>query len=126
MNTLKALLIGTVASAMLFATSSCTVEEGFGGDATISGQVTYPGGEATGAVVYVAYGTDEATEVYDHSTVADENGNYELGGLQKGDYFVDAKLVEKKDEFETEFNTPGYAVSIAEKKAEVTLDIELN
>jgi hypothetical protein len=124
MKAMKILSIG-IAVLAIFATSSCTVEEGFGGKSTISGKVTYPGGAAEGAIVYIAYGTTEATTVYDHSTVADEDGNFELGGLQKGDYFVDAKLVIVRDEFEQEFNTPGFAVTVGEKKADIALDIEL-
>lgn len=119
------LLICLIASFTLISLSSCTKEEGPGGKATISGTVTYPDGPASGAIVWIAYGTNESTMSYDHSTVADANGNYELEGLETGDYFIDAELTLYQGEFKVEFNTAGYAVTIGEKKADIKLDIEL-
>ena len=126
MKAIKQLAIFLLLVLFVVTQTSCTKEEGFGGKAPISGTVSYPDGTASGAIIYIAYGTKEATSVYDHSTTADANGHYELGGLQPGDYFVDAQLKVDKGNFDVEFNSPGYGVTIGESKADITLDIELN
>ena len=125
MKTLKILLLGVIISLTVGFLSSCSKDEGFGGDATISGKVTYPGGVADGAVVKIAFGTKDATTVFDHSVVTDENGFYEFGGLEVGDYFIDAEYIVFYDNFSTTFNTAGYAVTLEDKNADETLDIEL-
>lgn len=102
--------------------NSCSKDEGLGGMAKVSGNVTYPGGAASGAIVKITYGTKDATSNFDHATVADESGNYKLDGLEKGDYFIDAEYT---DQYGNNFNTPGYAITIGDKKADLKVDIEL-
>lgn len=123
MKALKFITLFLIVPLTILSLSSCTKDAGFGGKAKISGKVTYNGDPASGAVVYIAYGTKDATEVFDNSTVADENGNYKIEGLQTGDYFIDAKLTIDKDNFNLKLDSPGYGVTVGEKKGEIALDI---
>ena len=54
---------------------------------SISGNVTYPGGAADGAVVFLA-ASDVATTSFIASTVANASGAYSFGNLTAGNYFV--------------------------------------
>ena len=53
----------------------------------VSGAVTYPGGTAAGAVIYLANSATPTTN-YDWVTVANENGQYSISDLGAGDYFI--------------------------------------
>jgi len=57
----------------------------------ISGTVTYPDGNATGAVVYLAKNATAATTAYDLMTVADASGAYAFENLEVGSYFLFAE-----------------------------------
>jgi hypothetical protein len=123
-NIMKTKFIYTfvMAIAMMFAATSCTEDEGFEGKASISGKVTYANGAAVGAVVTIKFGTTVATDAFDYTTVADGSGSYSFQGLQKGEYFVDADLVDVNGHA---FTTSGYAIEIGAPKSEVTVDISL-
>ena len=106
----------------MFIMQSCAKEEGVGGKKEINGTVSYTGGTAGGAIIYIAYGTKDATSDFDFSTVADDNGKYTFPALEVGDYFIDAEYT---DDNGFEFNTAGYGVTIGEKKGELEVNIML-
>lgn len=105
-----------------FAISSCTKDPGPGGAATIMGTVTNTDGAVDGAVVYITYGTLEKADAYDNTTTTSSDGTYSIGGLAKGDYYVEASYVSEQG---YTFISTGYSVTIGGKKSEVTVDIEL-
>ena len=106
----------------------CTKEAGVTGKKTIAGAVLYKNGAsgtndpAISAAVYITYGTNTASGYYDQSTLTDSEGNYSIKGLQKGDYFIRAEYT---DSHGFNYTTPGYGVSIKDKKGELKLDIIL-
>lgn len=106
----------------LFMLPACKKEAGIDGKKEIHGKVTYTGGAAIGAIVYITYGATESTGSYDNSTVADASGLYEFKNLALGDYFIDAEYTDEND---FTFNTAGYTVTVGSKKGEVDVDIVL-
>lgn len=107
---------------------SCKKEAGIGGNKTISGKVLYLNGAtnsmeiANGAAVMISYGTQSSSSVYDQTVLANTNGEYHFDGLRKGDYFVTAEFTDANG---FRYTTAGYAVTAANKKETLTLDINL-
>ncbi len=112
--------------ALFFA--GCKKEAGPGGKNTISGTVVYKNGvsgtnDAAGmATVRIAYGTNEATESFDQSILADESGKFKIEGLNKGKYFIKATY---SDGNGFAYSTPGYGITIENKKKNIELNITL-
>ena len=121
MKTIKLMSVLVIA-ALAVTMTSCTKEEGFTGKGKIEGTVTYPGGNASGAVVSIAFGATEETTDFDYSTVTDSTGKYSFEALSKGDYFVDATY---SDNLGYTFQTGGAHVELGSDKSEVTVDLEL-
>ena len=120
MKTIKFFIIVT---AMLVSIASCKKEPGFEGKKEIFGTVNVGGTAVEGAIVYIAFDTDVATETYSSSTTTDATGNYRFYALAKGSYFVDAKYTNDKG---ANFYTDGSIVEIGKKKGEVQADLTLN
>ncbi len=121
MKTIKSISVIMLA-AITMTLTSCTKEEGFTGKGTISGVVTYPGGNASGAVVSIAFGSTSETTAYDYSTVTDSTGAYSFEALSKGDYFIDATYT---DDLGYTFQTGGAHVELGSDKSEVTVNLAL-
>ena len=85
MKPLKAFLLIVLVS--VFSFSSCTETDDPEIFYDISGNVTYPDGVASGALVYLVLGSTPSTNYVD-VTVADETGNYSFDNLSVGDYFL--------------------------------------
>ena len=106
----------------------CKKEEGIIGKKVVTGTVYFKNGvtgtndPAASAVVYVSCGTTTASGSYDQTTTSDSNGKYIIRGLRKGDYFITAEYT---DSHGFEYSTPGYAITIKNKKSELSLDIML-
>ena len=120
MKTLKFFIIAT---AMLVSFASCKKEVGFEGKKEITGVVTIAGAAVEGAIVYIAFDTEVATEAYSSSTTTDAEGKYHFHALSKGNYFIDAKYTTDKG---INFYTDGSIVEIGKKKGEVLVDLSLN
>lgn len=67
-------------------------KEGPGGKSSVKGIVKHHALNIANAVVYIKYGSKDfpGSDVnsYDTKVTADANGNYEITGLQKGDYYL--------------------------------------
>ncbi len=120
-----------VISVMIFAifiAGACKKEAGTGGKNTLSGTVLYKNGAssnndvAKGASVYIKFGTLEATSEFDQTILTDESGRFNLGGLQKGDYFLRSEYTDANG---FKYVTPGFAVTIKNKKEAITVDMTL-
>ncbi len=113
---------------LLFLSIGCRKEEGLEGKKIVSGVVYFKNGAsgnndpAASATVFIAYGVKEETGSYDQTTTTNSNGEYSIKGLQKGDYFIKASFT---DAHGFSYSTPGYAVQINNKRAELKLDINL-
>ena len=121
MRTLRSIIFVAFA-ALAITLTSCSKDEGFEGNATINGKVTYTAGTASGAIVSIKFGASESSTAFDYSTVTDASGNYSFEGLTKGDYFVDATFT---DDLNNTFETGGSHVEIGGNKSDVTVDLVL-
>ena len=112
----------------IFFTMGCKKEAGIIGKKVVKGTVYFKNGvtgtndPAASAVVYVTYGATVASSCYNQTTTTDAGGEYIIKGLQKGDYFITADYT---DSHGFKYTTPGYAVTIQNKKNELQLDIVL-
>lgn len=108
--------------------NACKKEAGTGGKNTISGTVLYKNGAsannnvAKGASVYVKFGTLEATSEFDQIILTDGSGKFSLGGLRKGNYFLGSEYTDANG---FKYVTPGFAVTIKNKKETITVDMIL-
>jgi predicted small secreted protein len=119
MKTLKIFSILFASMAILF--TSCSTDEGFGGDASITGVVSLAtGGDASGAIVKIKYGATTATTDYDFATVAEDDGSYFFEGLATGDYVVFADYT---NDFGLTLSAAGAYVKVGEKKAEIEVNL---
>ena len=121
MKTIKYMSVFVIA-ALTLSITSCTKEEGFTGKGKIEGTVTYPGGNASGAVVSIAFGATTETSDFDYSTVTDSTGKYSFEALSKGDYFVDATYT---NSLGYTFQTGGAHVELGSDKSDATVNLEL-
>ncbi len=105
--------------------SNCKKEAGVGGKNKISGSVMYynpvsaSNKAAPKATVYITYGSNAATSQHNQAILTDENGNYLIEGLEKGDYYLRA---EYKDENGFNYSSPGYGIILKNKSNKVELD----
>ena len=120
---MKTLKFFTIIAVLLVSISSCKKEPGFEGKKEIFGTITAAGAAVEGAIVYIAFDTDVATETYNSSTVTDASGNYRFSALAKGNYFIDAEYTTNNG---INFYTDGSIVEIGKKKGEVQVDLTLN
>lgn len=107
---------------------ACKKEAGPGGKNAITGSILYKNG-ATGnndaaatATVFIAYGTSEATSVFNQTLLSDVNGKYIIEGLNKGNYFIKAESV---DEHGFRYSAQGVGVTLRNKKSKVEVNIVL-
>jgi hypothetical protein len=125
MRTRKIILLLCVMTAVSL--SSCRKDAGVSGK-KISGTVFYKNGVtgnyeyAPSAQVNIAYGTTQPTNYFNQTVLSDVNGTYRIEGLNKGDYFISAWFTDANG---FQYTTPGYTVSVRNKKDEITLDIML-
>jgi hypothetical protein len=112
-------LILFLAVAGLFV-ASCSKDPGFNGKRSIHGDVTYPGGMASGAFVMIKFDATEPAETYDYTTVTDMDGHYEFDALAPGNYFVTAKYTDANG---ATFTSPGAKVVLEKNKGEATANL---
>lgn len=90
----KGMLFTAILVAMLL-WEGCT-EEGIGGEASISGQISHHDEPIPGAAVYIKYGANELPGIqasdYDDQTLASPvDGSYGFDNLEKGSYYLFSK-----------------------------------
>lgn len=80
-----------LASLLLVISTSCK-KPGPGGKSRVYGKVLYNGSPVTNAIVYIKYGSSDKPGVnpsdYDNQQTVDGGGNYNFGGMARGDYFL--------------------------------------
>jgi hypothetical protein len=95
-------------------------KEGPGGKAKVSGNVAHHGAAIPGATVYIKYGATDfpGTDIslYERSYAVDQNGNYAIGSLVKGDYYLYAVGFDTDSQGITEKLTGGVAISLSKKE----------
>ena len=72
---------------------SCDPDDpGLGGESSVSGKVVHHDDPIPNALVFIKFGAKEFpgsdSTVYDLSVIADQNGDYSITGLKKGDYYL--------------------------------------
>ncbi len=108
--------------------AGCKKEAGLEGKKIVSGVVYYQNGvsgtqdPAASAIVFISYGETTSTGSYDQTTTTNSSGEYAVKGLQKGDYFITSEFTDAQG---FKYSTPGYAVTINNKKSSLNLDIHL-
>jgi hypothetical protein len=126
MKTLK-----TIFFFLLFITAliaGCKKEEGIVGKKVVTGTVFFKNGvtgtndPAVSAIVCITYGATESTGTYDQTTTSNSEGIFTVKGLQKGNYYITADYT---DIHGFRYTTPGYSITINNKKSELNLDIVL-
>jgi hypothetical protein len=121
MKTIKLILPVLIALSLLFATS-CSKDEGFDSKKEISGRVSYTDGVAAGAIVSVTFGASASNGNVDFTTTTGADGTYSFGGLEKGDYYMDATYTDPRGFV---FETAGAHVEIKNTKKNLTVDFVL-
>lgn len=113
---------------VLTISAACKKEAGPGGKNFMNGTVLYKNGAsgnndaASGATVQIAYGTNAASSEFDQTVLTNASGKFNLGGLQKGKYFLKASFIDSHGFI---YSTPGYAVEIEKKKSTVEVNMIL-
>ncbi len=92
MKRMKTYSVALLASLLfLLAVSACN-NEGFEGNASISGTVLHHSAPIPFATVYINFGAKELPGTtltdFDASVVADRNGDYVIKNLKKGNYYL--------------------------------------
>ena len=94
-------------------------KEGPGGKAKVYGTVAHHGAVIPGATVYIKYGATDFPgtdiSVYERSYPVDVSGNYAIGSLVKGDYYVYAVGFDTDSQGITEKLTGGVAFTLTKK-----------
>jgi hypothetical protein len=98
--------------------ASCK-KEGPGGKAKIYGKVAHHGNAVPNSTVYIKYGASEfpGTDVsqYERSYQADVNGDYAIGSLVQGNYYLYSVGYEENSSGIVEQVTGGAGVTIEKK-----------
>lgn len=96
-------------------------KEGPGGKAKVSGIVAHHGVPVPGATMYIKYGATDFPgtdiSVYDRSYAVDANGNYGIGSLVKGNYYLYAVGYDITSQGITEKLTGGVAITLSRKES---------
>lgn len=120
MKTLRNIALIAAVFGLFFA--SCKKTNDFGGSATIKGTVTLNGAAQTNAIVYLTFNATAASSTHNASTVTDESGNYQFGGLLRGDYYITTEYTNSNG---IKFTSGGGHVTIGDKKGTVQADLTL-
>ena len=120
----KVWLAGFALLIPMFLLQSCKPDEGFGGDASVKGEIKHHDAPIPNAFVYIKFGSiefpGEDTGLYDHAVQAGANAEYSIENLQKGKYYLYSVG------FDTAINEAvqgGIPISIDKKKDVVTINI---
>ncbi|MFL5752695.1 MAG: hypothetical protein ACJ76F_04755 [Bacteroidia bacterium] len=96
-------------------------KEGPGGKAKVIGVVAHHGVVVPGATVYIKYGATDFPgndiSVYERSYTVDQNGNYAIGSLVKGNYYLYAVGYDTDAQGITEKLTGGVAITLTKKES---------
>ncbi len=92
MKNLKSRSLLVLLPLLLLVMATACSNEGFEGNASISGKVAHHGNRISGATVFIKFGGKEfpgsLTSDYDASVIADTGGVYAFNDLKKGDYYL--------------------------------------